>query len=129
MSVQLRVQVRFTWFPSFTPKGREGGEVIATMDLRDDLPSISIPTLAIAGADDPATPVPHLQAIAESVQNGQLLVVPQSAHLANDEQPEIITEALLAHLRVGQAIHGRLNSCLSTCPESEPHRAATPGRA
>ncbi|MFC5262003.1 3-oxoadipate enol-lactonase [Kribbella qitaiheensis] len=79
-------------------------EVIATMDLRADLPSISTPTLAIAGADDPATPVPHLQAIAESVQDGQLLVVPQSAHLANDEQPEIITEALLAHLR-GPCLH------------------------
>jgi 3-oxoadipate enol-lactonase len=74
-------------------------EVIATMDLRPDLPSITAPTLAIAGADDPATPPPHLQAIAESVQHGKLLVVPHSAHLANDEQPGLITAALLTHLR------------------------------
>jgi 3-oxoadipate enol-lactonase len=61
-------------------------EVIATLDLRADLPSIDHPTLAIAGAEDPATPAPHLQAIAASVQHGRLLVVPRSAHLANDEQ-------------------------------------------
>jgi 3-oxoadipate enol-lactonase len=74
-------------------------EVIATMDLRLDLPAISAPTLAIAGADDPATPPPHLQAIAESVQNGRLLVVPQSAHLANDEQPDLVNPAIINHLR------------------------------
>lgn len=73
-------------------------EVIAAMDLRDDLPSITAPTLAIAGADDPATPPPHLAEIADSVQDGRLLVVPASAHLANAEQPATITPAILAHL-------------------------------
>ncbi|MGH3353233.1 MAG: 3-oxoadipate enol-lactonase [Nocardioides sp.] len=74
-------------------------EVIATMDLRPDLPEISAPTLAIAGADDPATPPPHLEAIAESVQDGRVLVVPESAHLANAEQPQTITPAIIDHLR------------------------------
>lgn len=73
-------------------------EVIATMDLRDDLPTISAPTLAIAGANDPATPPPNLAEIADNVQDGRLLVVPQSAHLANAEQPETITPAIIAHL-------------------------------
>ncbi|MFW5470717.1 3-oxoadipate enol-lactonase [Knoellia sp. CPCC 206435] len=73
-------------------------EAIAGMDLRPDLPSITAPTLAIAGADDPATPPPHLQLIADSVQHGRCLVVPQSAHLANDEQPATITPAILEHL-------------------------------
>jgi 3-oxoadipate enol-lactonase len=74
-------------------------EVIATMDLRDDLPTISAPTLAIAGADDPATPPPFLEAIADSVQDGRLLVVPESAHLANAEQPQTITPAIIEHLK------------------------------
>ncbi|TCC63215.1 hypothetical protein E0H73_12170 [Kribbella pittospori] len=39
-------------------------EAIATMDLRPDLPVITAPTLAIAGADDPATPPYHLEQIA-----------------------------------------------------------------
>jgi 3-oxoadipate enol-lactonase len=78
-------------------------EVIAAMDLRDDLPGIVAPTLAIAGADDPATPPLHLEAIAERVQDGRLLVVPESAHLANAEQPQTITPAIIAHLEDGAA--------------------------
>ncbi len=74
-------------------------EVIAAMDLRADLASISAPTLAIAGADDPATPPPHLSAIADGVQDGRLLVVPESAHLANAEQPATITPAIIKHLK------------------------------
>ena len=73
-------------------------EVIAAMDLRAELPAITAPTLAIAGADDPATPPPHLKEIADSVEDGRLLVVPDSAHLANAEQPEIITPAIVDHL-------------------------------
>jgi 3-oxoadipate enol-lactonase len=73
-------------------------EVIATMDLRDDLASITAPTLAIAGADDPATPPAELEAIASKVQHGRLLVVPDSAHLANAQQPETITSAVIEHL-------------------------------
>lgn len=73
-------------------------EVIAAMDLRADLPAISAPTLAIAGGDDPATPPPHLAAIADAVRDGRLLVVPEAAHLANAEQPATITPAIIAHL-------------------------------
>ena len=73
-------------------------EAIATLDLRDDLASITAPTLAIAGADDPATPPPKLEEIATGVKNGQLLVVPRAAHLANAERPGIITPALIEHL-------------------------------
>jgi 3-oxoadipate enol-lactonase len=78
-------------------------EVIGGMDLRDDLSRITAPTLAIAGADDPATPPPHLAAIADGVQTGRLLVVPESAHLANAEQPQTVTPAIIAHLKGGAA--------------------------
>lgn len=73
-------------------------EVIATMDLHPDLPAVTAPTLAIAGADDPATPPPHLEEIATSVQDGRLLVVPDAAHLANVQQPGTVTPAILDHL-------------------------------
>jgi 3-oxoadipate enol-lactonase len=73
-------------------------EAIAAMDLLPDLPAITSPTLAIAGADDPATPPPHLEEIAGRVPDGRLLVVPQSAHLANAQQPGTITPAILEHL-------------------------------
>ena len=73
-------------------------EVIAEMDLTSDLSSIVAPTLAIAGGDDSATPPDHLERIAAGVRNGRFLLVPDSAHLANDEQPAVINRALIAHL-------------------------------
>lgn len=73
-------------------------DAVAEMDLRPDLPRISAPVLAIAGAEDPATPPPHLELIATSVQNGRLLTVPSAAHLANDERPDVVTPAILEHL-------------------------------
>jgi len=73
-------------------------EVIAAMDLRPDLPNIIAPTLAIAGADDPATPPAMLAEIARTVRDGRLLEVARAAHLANAEQPAIITPAIIDHL-------------------------------
>jgi 3-oxoadipate enol-lactonase len=73
-------------------------EAIAALDLRGDLASITAPTLAIAGADDPATPPAKLEEIAARVPNAKLIVVPRSAHLANAERPDIITPVLIEHL-------------------------------
>lgn len=73
-------------------------EAIADLDLREDLRAIAAPTLAIAGADDPATPPENLEEIATGVKGGRLLVVSHAAHLANIEQPEIVTPALVGHL-------------------------------
>jgi 3-oxoadipate enol-lactonase len=73
-------------------------EAIAALDLRDELSSIIAPTLAIAGADDPATPPAKLQEIADGVKDGRLLIVSHAAHLANAEQPEAITRAIIEHL-------------------------------
>jgi len=73
-------------------------EAIATLDLQDDLASIVAPTLAIAGAVDPATPPARLEEIATGVKDGRLLVVPRAAHLANAEQPATITPAIIEHL-------------------------------
>ncbi|WP_340537375.1 3-oxoadipate enol-lactonase [Nocardioides sp. GXZ039] len=75
-------------------------ESIAAMDLRPDLASIAAPTLAIAGADDPATPPPYLREIADGVQDGRLVVVPDAAHLAAAQQPEAVAAAILDHLGV-----------------------------
>lgn len=74
-------------------------ELLASMDLTDDLPRITAPTLAIAGADDAATGPAMLATIADTVVNGSLLVVPDACHLANNQQPQTITTALMKHLR------------------------------
>ena len=54
--------------------------------------------VAIAGADDPATPPEHLEAITVAIPGAHLLVVPDAAHLAAAEQPDLITAAILDHL-------------------------------
>jgi 3-oxoadipate enol-lactonase len=73
-------------------------DAIIAMDLRPDLPSIKAPTLAIAGADDPAIPPEHLRHIADALPDGRLLVVPDAAHLANVQQSDAINAAIIAHL-------------------------------
>jgi 3-oxoadipate enol-lactonase len=73
-------------------------DAIANLDLRQDLSSISAPTLVIAGADDPATPPAKLEEIVSGIPGARLLVVEHAAHLANVEQPGIITSALVEHL-------------------------------
>jgi 3-oxoadipate enol-lactonase len=78
-------------------------EAIATMDLIDELPAITAPTLAIAGGDDPATPPWQLERIAASVADGKLLVVPDAAHLAAAERPDLVTPAVIAHLQEDHA--------------------------
>jgi 3-oxoadipate enol-lactonase len=72
---------------------------IEHMDLRASLPSISAPTLVIAGADDPATPPSHAELIAAGIPGARLIVVPDAAHLAAVEQPEAVTRLILDHLR------------------------------
>lgn len=73
-------------------------EAIAELDLREELSTITAPTLAIAGEEDPATPPAKLEEIVARIPGATLLTVPQSAHLANAEQPDIITPAILEHL-------------------------------
>jgi 3-oxoadipate enol-lactonase len=73
--------------------------VIADMDLRTDLAKISAPTMVIAGADDPATPAKaHAKVIAAAIPAARLAVVEHAAHLANVEQPDIVTGLIFDHL-------------------------------
>lgn len=73
-------------------------DAIQRMDLRDDLRTIRASTLAIAGADDPSTPPDHLRRIAEAIPRARVAVVGPAAHLANLEQPEQVSDLLVAHL-------------------------------
>jgi len=74
-------------------------EAIGTMDLRDDLGRITAPTLVVAGDADPATTVEDAAAIAGQVAGSRLVVLEQAAHLANVEQPALVTELIMEHLR------------------------------
>ncbi|OSZ58975.1 4-carboxymuconolactone decarboxylase [Streptomyces pharetrae CZA14] len=76
-------------------------DALAAFDLRDRLAEISVPTLLIAGREDPATPPAHLREIADAVPGAALVEIPGASHLAPAERPEAVLSALRAHLDGG----------------------------
>ncbi|MBB2910283.1 3-oxoadipate enol-lactonase/4-carboxymuconolactone decarboxylase [Streptosporangium becharense] len=73
-------------------------DALAGYDLRDRLADIAVPTLVVAGRDDPATPPAHARRLADGIPGATLVEVAAAAHLANVDRPEPVTAALLAHL-------------------------------
>ena len=81
------------------PEGYAGCcAAIRDMDLRDRLGQIRAPTLVISAAEDPATPPEHGEFIRDSILGAGFEVIPRASHLANIEQPEAVTRAILDHL-------------------------------
>ncbi|WP_433497694.1 3-oxoadipate enol-lactonase [Sphaerimonospora sp. CA-214678] len=81
------------------PAGYAAGcDMLASYDLRGDLARITVPTLVIAGRDDPATPPAHARELADGIPGASLVEVAHAAHLANVERPEPVLAALLGHL-------------------------------
>ncbi|MEU6323268.1 3-oxoadipate enol-lactonase [Streptomyces sp. NPDC047009] len=72
-------------------------DALAAFDIRDRLPSITVPTLLIAGREDPATPPAHLREIADAVPGSALVEIPGASHLAPAQCPEAVLMALRAH--------------------------------
>jgi 3-oxoadipate enol-lactonase/4-carboxymuconolactone decarboxylase len=71
---------------------------IGCMDLRPVIHRISVPTLVIAGADDPATPVAMAEEIRSRVSDSELVVLSHAAHLLAVEQAERTAAYLVAFL-------------------------------
>jgi 3-oxoadipate enol-lactonase len=74
-------------------------EAIAAWDSRADLGRIAAPTLVISGAEDPATPPDHGKALADGIPGARFEVVPDAAHLASYQRPEIVTALLAEHVK------------------------------
>jgi 3-oxoadipate enol-lactonase/4-carboxymuconolactone decarboxylase len=71
---------------------------LATFDVRDRLAEIGVPVLAVAGADDVATPPDLLRALAEGVRDGSFAELLGVAHLAPAEAPAEVAALLRQHL-------------------------------
>lgn len=69
------------------------------MDLRPTAPLIRPPTLLISGTQDPATTPQVIQSLARAMPGTSRVVLLDAAHLANVEQPEAFTRAVLDFLR------------------------------
>ncbi|WP_320782854.1 3-oxoadipate enol-lactonase [Streptomyces sp. CRN 30] len=72
-------------------------DALAAFDLRDRLGDIAVPTLLIAGREDPATPPAQLREIADAVPGSSLVEIPGASHLAPAERPEAVLTALRGH--------------------------------
>lgn len=70
-------------------------EALADFDVRDRLPEIATPIVAVAGAKDIATPPASLRYVAANVARGRFVEVANAAHLAPAEQPNRIADVLV----------------------------------
>ncbi|NPC98155.1 4-carboxymuconolactone decarboxylase [Nocardioides sp. zg-DK7169] len=70
---------------------------LAGFDLRDRLPEVAVPVLAVAGARDVSAPPEVVRAVAEGVREGRLVVLEDVAHLAPVEAPEAVARLVREH--------------------------------
>jgi 3-oxoadipate enol-lactonase len=73
-------------------------DALRDWDVRGRLGAIGIPTLVVAGADDPSTPLPELEAIAGEIPGARLVVLERARHLGNIERAGEFNDALLSFL-------------------------------
>ncbi|MGZ4351907.1 MAG: alpha/beta fold hydrolase [Gaiellaceae bacterium] len=73
-------------------------EVLRDADLREQIRRIEAPTLVIAGAEDPSISAEEVDLPVSRIPGARLVTIDGAAHIANVEQPEAFTAALLSHL-------------------------------
>jgi len=70
----------------------------ARADSRETLPTITVPTLVLVGAEDVLTPPGEAAMMAAAIPRARLDVIPGAGHLANIENPGAANAALRAFL-------------------------------
>ncbi len=74
-------------------------DALADADLTARLAEITAPTLVLTGSDDPVVTPADGDALAAAIGGGAVhTVIDRAAHIANVEQPDAFTAALLRHL-------------------------------
>ncbi len=74
-------------------------EALASFEVSNRLSGITNPVLAIAGAQDIATPVKSLQHIASEIRDGRLVVLDGVAHLAPVEATVKVAHLIADHVK------------------------------
>ncbi|MWV54806.1 alpha/beta fold hydrolase [Chlorobium phaeovibrioides] len=73
--------------------------IMSRRDQRPLLPAITCPALVICGSDDRLTPPETAALISSAIAGAHLEIIQRAGHLANMEQPEAFSAALLNHLQ------------------------------
>jgi 3-oxoadipate enol-lactonase len=80
------------------------GHAIRRMDISaEELHTLRLPTLVIAGEKDPGATVASAETLRSRIQGGQLAVIQGGYHLCNIEKAHDFNEALLGFLLAGDA--------------------------
>jgi 3-oxoadipate enol-lactonase/4-carboxymuconolactone decarboxylase len=96
----LRAQMR-EMIVATPPEGYAAAtEVVAHLDLRQDLGRVTAPTLVISGSEDPACPPDVGRALAAGIPGAEFVELEGVAHLGNLERPAAVTALLRTHLDV-----------------------------
>lgn len=75
------------------------GAVFERDDIGDKIGAINIPTLVLAGSEDPSATVPEAEFIAAQIPNARLQVIEDTNHLLAVEKPREVLEAIRAFLK------------------------------
>jgi pimeloyl-ACP methyl ester carboxylesterase len=78
---------------------RQQTAIIARADSRPGLSAIGCPTLVLVGDGDVLTPPELSVELADGIPDARLVVVADSGHLSTLDQPEQVTQALVAWLQ------------------------------
>jgi 3-oxoadipate enol-lactonase len=73
-------------------------EAIAAMDLRQPIATIAAPTLVLAAAEDPGTPLETAELLRSSIAGATLVIVPDAAHMVVIEQAKAVSAWIGAFL-------------------------------
>ncbi|WP_159982132.1 MULTISPECIES: alpha/beta fold hydrolase [unclassified Novosphingobium] len=91
-----RVQQIYQTVCRTTPAGyRGGGIAIDTFDVRDQLHSITMPTLVLCGDGDTGTPPSGNRAIANAIPGARYVELENARHIPMVEYPELFSSILL----------------------------------
>ncbi|MGE5864281.1 MAG: alpha/beta fold hydrolase [Rhizobacter sp.] len=74
---------------------RQQRAILARVDSRPLLPSISCPTLVLTGEHDQLIPPDLSEEMAGAIPRARLVTVPECGHLSTIEQPETVNQALV----------------------------------
>jgi len=69
-------------------------DALATLDIRDQLKSVTVPVLVLVGELDEATPPPMSRELAASLPDAKLIELPGLAHVPQLQAPEVFMSAI-----------------------------------
>lgn len=73
--------------------------VMAEADLRDVLPTISVPVLLVWGENDARSPLTIARQFAEAIPDAELVAIADAGHLSNRHQPQAVNDVIRRFVR------------------------------